>query len=63
LEFPTTFLSFKILKCFVKNSAFEYPWDGSESTPTALDDKGNVIIGTASELAYVIKNGGALITF
>ncbi|MBQ1186519.1 MAG: hypothetical protein IIX54_02390, partial [Clostridia bacterium] len=49
---------YPILKCFIKNSAFEYPWDGSESTPTALDDKGNVIIGTASELAYVIKNGG-----
>ncbi len=46
------------LRCFNKNEDFEYPWDGSESTPTALDDKGNVIIGTASELAYVIKNGG-----
>lgn len=47
-----------VLRCFNKDVSFEYPWDGSESTPTALDDKSNVIIGTPSELAYVIKNGG-----
>lgn len=33
-------------------------WDGTEATPTALDNNGNLIIGTAEELAFVIKNGG-----
>ena len=50
--------TYPILRCFIKTADFEYPWDGSETTPTALDNNGNVIIGTASELAYVIKNGG-----
>lgn len=47
------------LRCFDKSiEVTEAPWDGTEATPTAMDDKGNVIISTPEELAYVIKNGG-----
>lgn len=48
--------SYPTLKVFDKTPADV--WDGSEATPTAMDDNGNLIIGTAEELAYVIKNGG-----
>lgn len=33
-------------------------WNGSTAVPSALDDDGNILIGTAEELAYVIENGG-----
>lgn len=46
------------LRCFNKTSDYEYPWDGSETEPRALDDNGNIEIRSAAELAYVIKNGG-----
>ncbi len=44
------------LKIFDKTPA--NVWDGTTATPTALDDNGNLIIGTAEELAYVVYNGG-----
>ena len=33
-------------------------WDGTAIAPSAYDGNGNIIIGTAYELAYVVKNGG-----
>ncbi len=48
--------SYPVLTVFNKIPA--NVWDGTTATPTALDDNGNLIIGTAEELAYVIKNGG-----
>lgn len=33
-------------------------WDGTLVAPAAYDDNGNIIISTAYELAYVVKNGG-----
>ena len=48
--------SYPTLKVFNKETLDI--WDGTEATPTAMDDKGNVIISTPEELAYVIKNGG-----
>ena len=48
--------SYPTLKVF--NKEILDIWDGTEATPTAMDDKGNVIISTPEELAYVIKNGG-----
>ena len=50
--------TYPILRCFIKTSDFDYPWDGSETEPRAIDDNGNVEIHSAAELAYIIKNGG-----
>lgn len=33
-------------------------WNGSVATPTAIDEDGSILIKSAEELAYVIKNGG-----
>ena len=49
---------YPILISFNKGDVLEGPWDGSIEKPTALDGNGNILISTAAELAYVIKNGG-----
>ena len=33
-------------------------WSGNETQPTETDEEGNILIGSAEELAYIVKNGG-----
>ena len=49
--------SYPMLTIF-ENALPKHTWSGEAVTPTAMDEKGNVIISTPEELAYVIKNGG-----
>lgn len=34
-------------------------WNGTTSKPTQIDEKGNILINNAKELAYIISTGGA----
>ena len=49
---------FPRLKIFVKTEASPEPWQGDTVAPSDTDGDGIIEIGTASELAYIIKVSG-----
>ena len=58
--------TYPILKAFIDDAEEpvepEIPdyevWSGNSVEPTETDDKGNILINNAEELAYIIENGG-----